>query len=179
MPDVFEKLDKVLPFYKKFADLIMLICKILLISIILITCFSILGRYIPGIPNPPWTEEIVLTAMGYMSMMSGALAINKRSHIRMTAFDYKLPKKLLVCLDILADIGMFYLAIIMVTYGLQFAQNVGVFGRFISMPNFSTFWMYFSVPFAGWIMILFILESFYRNVREFYIPSEQAVEGGV
>ena len=72
-----------------------MICKLLLIADILITTEAILGRYVPFLPDPSWSEEMVLTLMSYMAVLSAALAIRRKAHIRMTSFDKYLPAKLI------------------------------------------------------------------------------------
>ena len=53
--------------------------------ILLIMIFGLAG--ISFIPDPSWSEEVVLTLMSYMAVLSAALAIRRKAHIRMTAFD--------------------------------------------------------------------------------------------
>ena len=117
MPKIFTTLDKIKPAYDVTYKVVLFICKILLIVDILITTMSVIGRYVPFIPDPAWSEEVVLTCMSYMAVLSAALAIRRGAHIRMTAFDVYLPKiavkvlelrhhpgrPRLLCLDALAE----------------------------------------------------------------------------
>ena len=113
MPAIFEKIDKIKPAYDITYKVVMFICKILLIADILITSMSVAGRYIPFIPDPAWSEEVVLTCMSYMAVLSAALAIRRGAHIRMTALDPYLPKTLVKILDVIADLAVLILAVIM------------------------------------------------------------------
>ena len=79
---MFEKLDKIKPLYDGVYKVVLVICKLLLIADILITSFAVLGRYIPAIPDPSWSEEVVLTLMSYMAVLSAALAIRRGAHIK-------------------------------------------------------------------------------------------------
>ena len=99
MPKIFTTLDKIRPAYDFTYKVVLFICKILLIADILITTMSVIGRYVPFIPDPSWSEEVVLTCMSYMAVLSAALAIRRGAHIRMTAFDMYLPKKVVKALD--------------------------------------------------------------------------------
>ena len=112
---------QVKPFFDKFYNFIMFICKLLLVIDILITGMSVLGRYVPFIPDPAWSEEIILTCMGYMAVLSASLSLRRNGHIRMTAFDNKLPPKVLKFLDLMADIAVFILAIVMLVVGMRYA----------------------------------------------------------
>ncbi len=171
-PAIFRTLDKMKPIYDVIYNVILFLCKIMLIVDILITAFSVLGRHVPFIPDPAWTEEMVLTLMSYMAVLSAALAIRRQSHIRMTIFDDKLPKKVLLVLELLADLLILILGIFMVVVGLQYATKLGGRGTYVSMPWLSRFWMYFPVPLAGLAMILFEIELMYRHIRAFFIEDD-------
>ena len=80
-----EKIDKIKPAYDITYKVVLFVCKLLLIADILITSMAVAGRYISFIPDPAWSEEIVLTCMSYMAVLSAALAIRRGAHIRMTA----------------------------------------------------------------------------------------------
>ena len=174
MPKIFTTLDKIKPAYDITYKVVLFICKLLLILDILITTMSVIGRYVPFIPDPAWSEEVVLTCMSYMAVLSAALAIRRGAHIRMTALDRYLPKKLIMCLDVLADIAVMALGVIMLVVGGQFAAVQK--GSFISLPSVSKFWMYLPVPVAGGAMIIFEIESLYNNIKKFFIKGEKEVQ---
>ncbi len=169
---MFEKLDRIKPAYDAIYKVLLVICKLLLIADILITTMAVMGRYISFIPDPSWTEEVVLTLMSYMAVLSAALAIRRGAHIRMTAFDRYLPDSVLKFLDILADIMVFAFAIIMLAVGTQYASTIGSKGTYVSMPGVSRIWMYLPVPVAGVAMIVFELETFYSHIKSIALKSE-------
>lgn len=165
MPAIFEKLDKIRPFYDAVYKIVLVICKLLLIGDIAVTTYQVMGRYIPFIPDPAWTEEVVLTLMSYMAVLSAALAIRRGAHIRMTALDRYLPNGLLKALDILADFAVLVLAVIMLIQGWTYAITIGSKGTYVSMTWLSRFWMYFPVCVAGVAMIVFEIEALYTHVK--------------
>lgn len=165
MPSVFEKIDKIKPVYDGVYHVILVICKLLLIADILITSMAVAGRYISFIPDPAWSEQVVLTLMSYMAVLSAALAIRRGAHIRMTAFDSYMPKWLIRFLDILADIAVFALAMIMMIVGWKYAVQIGAKGNYESMPKVSRFWMYLPVALAGFAMIVFEIEAIYNHIK--------------
>ena len=168
MPAIFDKLDKFKPLYDVVYKILMFICKIFLIVDIVITSMAVAGRYISFIPDPAWSEEVVLTCMSYMAVLSAALAIRRKAHIRMTAFDRYLPAGLLKFLDLVADIAVLILGIVMLVIGSRYASTIGGRGTYISMPNVSKFWMYFPIPLAGFFMIVFELEAIVNDFRAFW-----------
>ena len=148
---------------------VLFLCKLLLVVDILITTMAVAGRYISFIPDPAWSEEVVLTCMSYMAVLSAALAIRRGAHIRMTAFDRYLPAKVVKSLDIIADLAVLALAVIMITVGWKYATGIGSKGTYVSMPKVSRFWMYFPVPLAGVAMLVFEVEALYKHVKSFFV----------
>ena len=174
MPDVFIKLRKFEKVYNFVYSVFMLICKLLLVADILITSWIVLARYIKVIPAPNWGEELILTLMSYMAVLSAALAIKRNAHIRMTAFDRYLPEKVIVTLDLIADLAVLALAVVMLTTGWSYATGLGTKGTFISMPWLSKFWQYFPIPLAGLAMIFFEIERIVLDIERYFIREEEA-----
>ena len=162
---IFDKIDRIKPAYDVTYKIVMFVCKLLLVADIAITSFAVVGRYVSFIPDPAWSEEVVLTLMSYMAVLSAALAIRRGAHIRMTALDRYLPKGLVKFLDILADICVLILALIMIVVGWSYASGIGAKGFYVSMPWLSRFWLYFPVPLAGVAMLIFEIEALYNHIN--------------
>ena len=174
MPAFFRTLEKIRPLYDWTYKIIMFICKLLLIGDILITSWAVAGRYIPFITDPHWSEEVVLTFMVYMAVLSATLAIRKGAHIRMTAFDTYLPKKVLTVSDILADLAVMILGIILVVYGIRFCNSpLSLRGKYASIPTLSKVWQYLPVPVAGIGMIIFELEQVFLHVEQLFVKEDK------
>jgi TRAP-type C4-dicarboxylate transport system permease small subunit len=174
-------MEKLKRFYDWMYKIAMCICKILLVADILVVSFTVLGRYVSFIPDPTWTEEITLTLMSYMAVLSGALAIRRGAHIRMTSFDRYLPKKLINILDILADLAILALAYVMIVEGFKYADGIGGKGFYPSLPWLSKQVMYMPIPIAGIAMIVFEAEALFNDIlklmgKETYIKKEESLE---
>lgn len=169
MTKLFNALEKIEPFYEWTEKVLMFICKILLIADICITTYSVCGRllheYIPFLKDPSWTEEMVLTLMSYMAVLSAALAIRHKAHIRMDVFDPMLPKKVVNISNVICDIGVLILGIIMMVEGWTYASTLGSRGFYVSMTWLSRFWMYFPIPLAGFFMIIFEIEAILTDLK--------------
>lgn len=180
MLSFFRFADRLKPFYDVAYRVIMTLCKLLLIADILVTTWIVISRYFPHIIPPPiWGEQVVLTLMSYMAVLSAALAIRKGSHIRMTALDRRIPKRVIFWLDILADLAVMGLGVVMLIYGWKHAVAIGRFGRYDSLPKLSRFWMYLPIPLAGGAMIVFELEALYNHIKAFFIKPEGGADCGV
>ena len=173
---VFHALDKIKVVYDIAEKIMMFLCKILLIADILITCYIVIGRYVNFIPAPVWGEQVVLTLMVYMAVLSATLAIRKNAHIRMTCFDRYLPKTLLNVLELVSDILVMILGYVMLKYGWDSAYKMLIRNtKYDSLPWLSRFWMYFPVPVAGAGMIIFEIEQLYQHIKGFFINEEKEV----
>ena len=177
MPTIFKKLEKIKPIYDWAYKIMLFICKLLLIADIFITSWSVAGRYIPFITDPHWSEEIVLTFMVYMAVLSATLAIRKRAHIRMTSFDNKLPKRVIQVMDLLADLAVMALGVVLLIYGIKSVNSpLSMRGHYASLPNLSKMWQYLPVPIAGLGMILFELEQVFLRIEDFFIKDDKNKE---
>jgi len=179
MPKFFRKLEKIKPVYDWTYKIMLFICKLLLIGDIIITSVTVAGRYLPFFTAPHWGEEMVLTLMAYMAVLSATLAIRKRSHIRMTAFDKYLPKKVLLSLDLLADIAVLALGVVLLIEGLDVIKptgNIAKFAKYSSLPKLSQIWMYLPVAVAGVSMVIFELEQVFLHIEEFFMPQTEKKE---
>ena len=177
LPAFFRTMDKIKPVYDWAYKIFMFICKILLIADIVLTCIAVAARYIAAtglVLDTSWCEQIVLTCMIYMAVLSAALAIRKGSHIRMTALDASLPTNVVRVLDLVADIAVIVLAIVMIDYGFQGAFKQ-MKNNYESLVWLSRFWMYFPIPLAGIAMIVFELECVYNHVKAFFLPEKKEV----
>ncbi|MBR1918587.1 MAG: TRAP transporter small permease [Spirochaetales bacterium] len=177
MQKFFNTLDRIRPVYDWVYRITLVICKLLLVIDICITSYAVAGRmfnrFIPFLKDPAWSEEVVLTCMAYMAVLSAALAIRRGAHIRMTAFDKYIPQTILTFLDLLADFFVLILGFIMLSIGWRYATTLGGRGYYISITWLSKFWMYFPVPLAGLAMIMFELEALYNDARKFFIKEEK------
>jgi TRAP-type C4-dicarboxylate transport system permease small subunit len=174
MPAFLKSLEKIRPLYDWTYKIVLFICKLLLIGDIIITTWAVLGRYIPFISDPHWSEEIVLTFMAYMAVLSATLAIRRRAHIRMTTFDNKLPRRLIICLDLLADIAVMILGAILLVEGIKFCNSpLAANGKYASLPNLSKVWQYLPIPVAGAGMIIFELEQVFQHIEALYLENKK------
>ena len=170
MPKFFDLFDKIRPIYGWTYKIVMFICKILLIVDILVTSMAVAGRYISFIPDPAWSEQVVLTCMVYMAVLSATLAIRTNSHIRMTVFDQYLPKNVVKTLDVVSDIAVMVLGYILLTKGIEVCNSpLAMFGKYESLPWLSRVWMYIPIPLAGGSMIIFEIEQLVDHIKAFFV----------
>ncbi|MBE0601121.1 MAG: TRAP transporter small permease [Firmicutes bacterium] len=177
MPRFFRTMDKLKPIFDFTDRVLMIICKLLLIADIGITSFAVAGRYISFIPDPMWSEELVLSAMAYMAVLSAAIALRHHRHIRMSAFDKWIPKTMLHIMDLIVDAFVLAFGVFMVKLGFEYAFTLGANGFYISIPSLSRFWAFFPVPLAGLCMIIFEIEIILSHIKAFFEKSDGGPSG--
>ena len=174
MPVFFSRMEKLKPVYDVTYKVLLFLCKLLLIGDIVITAWAVAGRYLPFITDPYWSEEMVLTLMVYMAVISATLAIRKKAHIRMTAFDRYLSPLAIKVSDLISDVAVFALGVVLTVYGIKLcASPLSSLGRYASIPTLSKFWQYLSIPVAGVGMVIFELEQIFQRIQAFYQKDEQ------
>ena len=174
MPAFFQKMEKLKPVYEVAYKVLLFLCKLLLIGDVVITAWAVAGRYLPFITDPHWSEEMVLTLMVYMAVLSATLAIRKRAHIRMTAFDPYLSPLAIKISDLLADVAVFALGVVLTVYGVKLCTSpLAALGKYASIPELSKFWQYLSIPVAGVGMMVFELEQIIQRIEAFYEKDER------
>jgi TRAP-type C4-dicarboxylate transport system permease small subunit len=161
---IVQKIERAKPFFDSVHGAAMFFCKALLTIDILVTSMAVLGRYVSFIPDPAWSEEVVLTCMVYMAIVSAAMALRSDSHIRMTALDKYMPVKLVRALDVAADIAVIAFSVMMLISGWKFCTGLGSKGYYTSIPTISKFWLYFPIPMAGACMLIFEAEILCRHI---------------
>lgn len=161
--------EKVTKLYDRFYSLIMVICKLLLIADVLITSYAVLGRYvgkyIPFLDDPAWSEEIVLTCMIYMAFLSASLAIRRKAHIRMTSLDDYLPKSVVAFLDVFGDVLVLLFSLMMIKEGWVYCTTLGTKVSYVSLPWLKKCWLYAPIPISGVAMIMFQSEVLVQHVK--------------
>lgn len=162
MTKFLQACKKIEPVFNGAYKVVLFLCKLMLVADILITSWVVLARFVPAIPAPNWGEEIILTLMVYMAVLSASLAIRRNAHIRMTLFDNKLPKKAIPFFDLFSDLLVLVLALVMAIFGMQMALNIP--GFYIALTWLPKFWQYFPIALAGFAMIFFELERIYVDL---------------
>ncbi|MCL2856391.1 MAG: TRAP transporter small permease subunit [Oscillospiraceae bacterium] len=166
---VFNKIDKAKPLFDVVYFIVLQVAKLFLVSTVLIACLMVAGRYIGFIPSFPWTEEVILTFMAYMTLLGAALAVRRSAHIRMVALDPFLNKTAIKVLDLLADVAIIYFSILLLTEGWTYAMTIGGRGFFTSMPTVSLFWRFLPMPLGGLFMIFFSIEVTCNHIKAFFV----------
>ena len=114
--------------------------------------------------------------MAYMAVLSATLAIRKRAHIRMTTFDSYLPRKVIICLDLMADVAVLALGVMLVIHGITFCNSpLAAEGQYASLPGLQVVAVS-ALPVAGGSMIIFELEQIFLHIEAFFTSGTRRKE---
>ena len=163
--------NKIKPFFDVAYNVVVFICKIMLILEVVFAVIMVGGRFIFS-AQPAWCSEMILTFMVYMSLISAALALRRNAHIRMDVFDRYLPKKLLLVLDLMADVAIFAFSIMMITQGTIYAMSVK--GFYSALAWLSRKALFAAVPDSGVCIFVFEFENVVKHQAQL-LEKEEAV----
>lgn len=98
------------------------VCVMIFAVMVFSVSYGVVGRYLPFVRNPRWTQELAILCMVWLCFLGSGYGIKEGLHVRMTVIEYILPKNITSKLHCCAY-GM--LAIIncaWVVYGIQLLE---------------------------------------------------------
>lgn len=110
----------------KLADGVSLLMLLLCVGIFALMVFSVsygvIGRYLPFVKNPRWTQELGILCMVWLCFIGAGYAIKEGLHVRMSIIDYLVPKKVAGLLHRAAYGLLLLINLAWVVYGIQLMQ---------------------------------------------------------
>lgn len=107
----------------KLADVISTIMLGVCIAIFCVMVFSVsygvIGRYIPFVRNPRWTQELAILCMVWICFVSSGYAIKNGWHVRMTVVERLLPEKIQRIMQVFAYVLLLVVNVFFIIYGRQ------------------------------------------------------------
>lgn len=101
-----------------------------------------------------WSEEFVRFALVWLVMLSAALAIDQRLHIRVDVLDRYLSERWNERVRLLVDVGVAVFLVLLLVYGMEFVERGG---RALSPAlGLARRWVYLAIPVGSALMLLFL-----------------------
>ena len=107
---------------------------VLIIVAVTVTFYEVVSRYVFRSPTL-WANELTLWAGSIIFLTAGVFAMQRRSHIRITAVYDLMPRKVQVACDFVSTLVVVAYAAIMI-----FASFNIVLKTFLAWERFGTFW---------------------------------------
>lgn len=118
----------------RFNTFVCRIAMLLTAVAVIITFYEVVMRYIFGKPTL-WVNEMTLWMGSVIFLMAGVYAMQRRSHIRITAVYDIMPPRLKLACDALSTLVVVAYATAMIAAGFKVAWST-----LISWERFGTFW---------------------------------------
>lgn len=108
---------------EKVADAIsafmIMICVLIFAVMVFSVSYGVIGRYIPFVRNPRWTQELAILCMVWLCFLSAGYAIKEGLHVRMSILDLIIPKKAASFLHRCAYMMLVVINVIWIVFGIQ------------------------------------------------------------
>ncbi|MBR7928027.1 TRAP transporter small permease [Aerococcaceae bacterium zg-ZUI334] len=131
------------------------LCSVILTVMVLIVLFQIFTRVVLNNPNTV-TEEIVRFSLVWLSMLSAAYVVGKRSHLAVTLLSDKLNLQNRKILDLIVQILFLVFSLLVMVYGGLKSVSVTLvqYSPSLGLPMG---YVYLAVPVAGCLIFLYTL----------------------
>ncbi|MFK8243650.1 MULTISPECIES: TRAP transporter small permease [unclassified Facklamia] len=131
------------------------LCSVILTVMVLIVLFQIFTRVVLNNPNTV-TEEIVRFSLVWLSMLSAAYVVGKRSHLAVTLLSDKLNLQNRKILDLIVQILFLVFSLLIMVYGGLKSVSVTLvqYSPSLGLPMG---YVYLAVPVAGCLIFLYTL----------------------
>lgn len=101
------------------SGFMLLLCVLIFAVMVYSVSYGVLGRYLPFIRNPRWTQELAILCMVWLCFLGAGYAIKEGLHVRMTILEFVIPKKVAAFLHRLAYGLLLAVNLMWVVYGIQ------------------------------------------------------------
>lgn len=96
-----------------------IMCVLIFAVMVFSVSYGVIGRYLPFVKNPRWTQELAILCMVWLCFMAAGFAIKEGLHVRMTLINFLVPKKAASFLHMMAYVLLLVVNIMWVAYGVQ------------------------------------------------------------
>lgn len=100
----------------------LILCVLVFIVMVFAVSYGVIGRYLPFVRNPRWTQELGILCMVWLCFLSAGFAIKEGLHVRMTIINYLVPKKIASLFHRCAYLLLLIINAVWVIYGIQLMQ---------------------------------------------------------
>jgi len=137
----------------------------LMLALLMVLTWQIGTRWLLNDPSL-WSEEFARVLFMYMSLIGGAIAIKRNTHVNITFFSDKLPEKSRIALVLSLEFAVLFSIIAIIYLGYQHVQRTAFF-ELITL-GVSSNWMNYSLPLGGLFMVFRQLEKMFGLFKQFF-----------
>lgn len=100
----------------------LILCVVVFAAMVFAVSYGVVGRYLPFVKNPRWTQELGILCMVWLCFLSAGFAIKEGLHVRMSIINYLVPAKLASFFHGCAYGLLLVINVVWVIYGIQLMQ---------------------------------------------------------
>ncbi|QJT10295.1 TRAP transporter small permease [Oceanidesulfovibrio marinus] len=137
---------------------------ILLAGMTFLVGLQVIMRYVMQ-DSLSWSEELARYLFIWMVNIGISYGVKKKRHISIDAINLFLTEKKAAYLSVLADVLFLTFAVIIVRYGAEVVQRIGITGQTTPALEISMQLVYCALP-VGFTLVCFrLLQSIYKKVK--------------
>ncbi|PYF97266.1 TRAP-type C4-dicarboxylate transport system, small permease component [Georgenia satyanarayanai] len=163
MTSVLDRIDRVLA----------AVTGALLAALTLVVTFQVLGRYVPFIPRPLWTEEIARLLLAWMVFLGAAVVLRRSDHFVIDLIPRRVDARVGRLLQLLVLVLVAAVSVVLVVGGLVMAQ--GGLTRVSTASGLHRAWGFAALPVGGLFMVVFSVELAVRVLRRRPLPEQASI----
>lgn len=156
---MFHAYDRFVDGLTAVARIVMLLMTSAIFGIILVT---VVTRYLFGFVFS-WSEEVPRYFLVWIALLGTALAVERKEHIGFDAIFKRLPTTGQRVLGYILDLGIAFVALVMLYYGIDFVRQFG--SDLMESIPLTNFWLYISMPISGAMILLYLIRMEGRRLR--------------
>lgn len=100
----------------------LILCVVVFAIMVFAVSYGVVGRYLPFVRNPRWTQELGILCMVWLCFLSAGFAIKEGLHVRMSIINYLVPKKMASFFHGCAYGLLLIINVVWVVYGIQLME---------------------------------------------------------
>lgn len=149
-------------------------CGVLLAALTVVVTFQVLGRYVPFIPRPLWTEEIARLLLAWLVFVGAAVALRRSEHFVIDLIPSKLDERFGRVLQLLVLTLLTVISLVLLVGGAMLAY--GGLTRISTTSGLHLAWALSAVPVGALCMTIFSLELAVTVLRNERLPVPETSE---
>lgn len=158
---------KVKKLFDKIEKGIMIALSIMFLVMVVAIFLQVIMRYVFNDANA-WSEELARYTFVWLTLLGGAVAVRKGTHMKVDYFINLMPKKLVNVFNVFTNAVLILFFLVIIKYGfdlvaITFKQKSAGLGIPMAFP-------YLALPVGAILMLMFTIESYFvkdiNNVGE-------------
>lgn len=135
----------------------------LLAALTVVVTFQVLGRYVPFIPRPLWTEEVARLLLAWMVFLGAAVALRRGEHFLIDVIPRRVDARVGRALQVVVLVAVVAISLVLLVGGVLMTQ--GGLTRVSTASGLHRAWAFAALPAGALFMVVFSLELAVDQLR--------------